>query len=1480
MSSPPGTPKQKKGIRQLLKESFRSRSRSPSQSLLRLDPAAPSTTTRSDEALEQIANPGGRPLVGGAMAIPHQTSLLPVDLSERFGDTSRIPIIIEPADAAPLAVQPAADEGIALQSDPTAAETKLNTATNDPLASSNTAPGATAIIEDMLVDTGTDLAPPTSKDTPRSPETSEPQPAPPVNTSLDRGQKSWNAAWSGLRGSLRFLKDSSSAFPQLHSAVESLLSCLNGLEVAVQNRQDFEDLATELTTLSESLKQHTSGSGSIFISGSTASVAMAIERQAIAIKDRLSSRSGEGIREAHMDEEDLIKHYRKIQSHFRQLQMNASMSTWSIANEHLVNTRLEGLNPAKQATYDSSLSTQISRRGCTEGTRIGVLDGLDGWLYDPTSSSIYWMNGMAGTGKTTVASTFCERVEGRKLLAASFFCTRSSAECRDVTRIVPTIAYQLARYSAPFQSALCKILGQNPDIGSKNILKQFEQLLKEPLQQVKEAILDNLVVVIDALDECDDRNGVELVLDMLFRHAARVPLKFLVTSRPEPDIYSKMTTHAQSREVIHLHDIEEFLVRADIELYLKEELGFMSPPASQAEIEQLVRRAGTLFIYAATLVRYIRTGKRLADPHKRLRSVLDISPESTKKHTQIDALYRAVLKSALNEDELEADEIEDIRNVLRTVLLAQEPIDTQTIAELAGIDDSRRVVHALQPLRSVLHQSEKTGLVSTLHASFPDFMFSNERSGSYFYDVIEHSQLLARRCFSLMKQQLRFNICDLASSFVPDKEVENIQQRIQSNISPTLSYACCYWTSHLIAAPHSGMLLTLLDEFLRHRLLFWMEVLSLRRELPMGIDGLLRTQQWLTHVGCLPSELIRYINDAYSFVTTFAMNPTSQSTPHIYISTFPLYSRSNLVQLNYRKRLRGLLELNGSLIEIRDAAPLAVWNGIQSGKVHSLALSPDGTRILIGCSDFTVLILSAFDGSAQVGPLQGHTGYVSSVAFSPDGARIVSASYSSVRVWNSTSGTLIAGPFKNHIGYINSVSFSPDGTRVVSGGHDCAVRIWNVDDGTTLCDPLIVHVEPICCVQFSPDGALIASPSTIHAIQLWDSRSGIPVSAPLKGHTARVECLAFTPDGTKLVSGSRDATVRVWNIPSGTPVTSPFEGHTFLVDSIAISPDGTRVASAGNGNMRVWDIDTGMLVAGPFFGYDISPNSLAYSPDGTRIFSGSPAGTICVRNARDGIHPSSSFPSQDVLTGIKSVVFCPNNVNFMSSDGYGTLRIWNVADGSLTTSPNKAKIIPSPFSTLSPNGSLVASTNSGKLEIVDTVNGTLVAGPFEIERDSLSTLQFSRNNRVVIIGCLDGTINVCDLQSGNTTVGSFVAHHKRVSSISESPDCSLLVSHSDYELAIRVWNIVDPALDLQVFNNSIDPASGHSYPSVYDGWRVREDGWVVDNSQHLLFWLPPDLASAWCSPYATLVITKLGTLQVPEQKLLIGDQRAQCYVPD
>ncbi|QRW26131.1 Vegetative incompatibility protein HET-E-1 [Rhizoctonia solani] len=1212
----------------------------------------------------------------------------------------------------------------------------------------------------------------------------------------------------------------------------------NALWMVTQNRPDFESFAAELNSLIRSLRQQIEESPSMPITSSMARLAMDIEQRATDIKKRHGHKFGSDIKAESIDKEELIRDCRKFRSHFQQLQTNMTMGIWGIANEHSLKTTLKDINPSSQASYDSSLSAEISRRGCTEGTRIGVLEGLDHWLSDSTSSSIYWMNGMAGTGKTTIASTFCERVDRRKLLVGSFFCTRSLAECKSVARIIPTIAYQLAHFSTPFQSALYKILGDNPGAASKNVKTQFEKLLHEPLQQTRDSMPDNLVVVIDALDECEDRNGVELILDTLFCYAGQVPLKFLVTSRPEQDIYDKMSANAHCRDILHLHEIEKSLVRTDIELYLAEELARLSP--SRSEIEQLAQRSGTLFIYAATLVRYI-SGKRSRDARRRLLSVLDITSEPLKKQThQIDALYTAVLNSALSEDGLE-DKLEDIRLVLWTVLLAQEPIGLETIANLAGIGSRRRVAQALPSLRSVLHQSERTELVSTLHASFPEFMLDSERSKKHFCNSLEHSQYLAWRCFAIMKEQLRFNICGLASSLVPDAKIEDLQQRIESNIPVTLA------------------------------------------ELSLGVDGLLKVQKWLVHyVTESSSELILFVDDARSFVTAFAVNPPSRSTPHIYVSSLPFCPRSNSVYKHYWERTRGLLELKGSLMERREASPLSIWT--YSSEIQSLAISPDGTRVAIGCLDRTVSILSAYDGTIFVGPLEGHANVITSVAFSPDGGLVASASLGTFRVWNAYNGTLIAGPFVGHMRHVNSVSFSPDGRRVVTGGHDCTIRVWDIYKKSIALGPLTGEDSRegyMLCVTFSPDGTLFASASADGIIQLWNSDNGRLAAPPFKGHTGRVECLVFTPDGTRLVSSSNDNTIRVWNIAEESIVNISFEFCETGVNTLAISPDGTRIVVGSNDRaIRVWNVDSGKLVAGPFFGHSDIIKSVAYSLDGTQVFSGSSDKTIHVWNVRDGRLPPPLLPPQSAVVAIRSMTFCPDNTHVLSSDVRGVIRIWNVFDGSFVTSPSEGHFFPTPLSLLSSDGAHIASTcKGGKIQVTNTSDGSLAAGPFGVERASLSAFWFSHSNQAIIMGCGDGTIKVYDMRSGRSEIGSFKGHSRGVSSLTESFDCSRLVSYSDYENIFRVWNIGTPALSLEpLTDTAINTTSPDSYALVYDGWNINKDGWMVNRNQDLLFWLPPDVASAWCSPYAELVVTQSGILQVPKQKPIVGYQWERCYI--
>ncbi|CAE6526684.1 unnamed protein product [Rhizoctonia solani] len=1280
-----------------------------------------------------------------------------------------------------------------------------------------------------------------------------------------------NTVWIALRSSLRRLKDKPGIFSGLSVAAGILLECFDGIEIAARSQEDYESLAKQLEMLSESLVDFNMASIPPPTTKCMSNITSEIEHQADEIKKKRSQGGGR-FYFAKADEESVLKCYR---------QSNLNISMWSITNEHLVYSRLEALQPVKDATYDSKLSATVGRRKCTKGTRKYVLENMNKWLYDQDAPRVYWMNGMAGTGKTTIACTYSEQLEHHQLLAASFFCTRSSADCRNPTRIIPTIAYQLAHYSIPFQLALYEILGKEPDAGSKTMEKQFERLLRDPLLKVKEAMPSNLVVVIDALDECEDPNSVEALLGVLFRHASDMSLKFLITSRPEPEIYKRMTTHTQSRAVFHLHDIEASLVQADIALYLQEELAFMSLTPTQ--ISQLVHQSGSLFIYAATLVRYIQSGERRSDPARRLQSVLTMTPEATRRHAQIDALYTTVLGTALNEEEMEKDEMEDIRVVLRTVLLAQEPINVETVAILAGIDDPRRVMSALQPLRSVLHQSEQTGLVSTLHASFPDFMFNTERSGMYFYDILEHSQVLAERCFRIMREQLRFNICALESSFVCDDEVEGLDERIKSNISPTLAYACRYWGSHMGLASKSENLLMMVREFISDRLLFWMETLSLRREVSMGLDTMLKTQRWLNQAALASSELAVMVEDACNFVTSFAGSPVSRSTPHIYISCLPFCPRSSVVHKHYWNRTHGLMELDGSLMGHKESAALAVWN-IDS-EVTSLAYSPDSTRVAVSCYNHTLRILDAHDGTSLVDPLQDHTDAVGLVAFSPDSKLVASGSSDhTIRVLNAYSSTLAVDPFKGHTSFVLSVSFSPDGKCIVSGSADKTIRIWNVEDGTLMRGPLEGHDAEVYCVAFSPDGNLIASGSSDNTVRLWNSHNGTPTAPPLQGHTGAVLSVAFTPDSNRLVSGSDDRTIRIWTTSEGSLATKPFEGHPDYVRSVAVSPDGRRVASgSGDCTVRVWDIDDGTLVAGPFTGHSWNIWSVAFSPDGNRVISGSWDRTIRVWNVRDGL---SSFPPpfQSHISGLRSVFVSGSGARILSGseDSSSCSWAWDIASDEVIPSSLNQKL--AFFTTnMMPSGFYFPMVDEDySISVINTNDGSLLAQSMRGHTDAISSFGFSADDTHLVTGSRDRTIHVWNLHKSGLAAAPFRGHGAEVTYVAISSDHSRVVSWSKEDQTIRVWNTRNVMIPLSLLPSAPIEASSGDSPSDREDWVLRDSGWVTNSSSALLFWVPPDIVSrhACPSPHAEFIITKDGVLHIVQKELAIGDRWSECYIGD
>ena len=179
---------------------------------------------------------------------------------------------------------------------------------------------------------------------------------------------------------------------------------------------------------------------------------------------------------------------------------------------------MEKLEPVRNAGYQAGHHDK-----CLPGTRESVLRDLILWAKNPQDRNVFWLNGLAGTGKSTIAQSFSEIVSKEGLLGASFFCSRDYLDRKELKNIFPTLAYQLACHYPHFQSQIISIIRDNPTLAHTSLISQLEHLLVKPLSRTN----ISCVIVIDALDECIDNEPSSAILSVLGQFIGQLSLKFL-----------------------------------------------------------------------------------------------------------------------------------------------------------------------------------------------------------------------------------------------------------------------------------------------------------------------------------------------------------------------------------------------------------------------------------------------------------------------------------------------------------------------------------------------------------------------------------------------------------------------------------------------------------------------------------------------------------------------------------------------------------------------------------------------------------------------------------------------------------------------------------------------------------------------------------------------------------------------------------------
>ncbi|KAF7967813.1 hypothetical protein HWV62_32971 [Athelia sp. TMB] len=1078
----------------------------------------------------------------------------------------------------------------------------------------------------------------------------------------------------------------------------------------------------------------------------------------------------------------------------------------------------ENLKKLRPAVMDAT-----DRPICLAGTKQDLIKDILDQLMNPSdqSKNILWLHGPAGLGKSTVATTVAEYFRELQRRGAFLFFDRNSKEESDPKRVISTLAYQVAEHNVDIRAAVSAAIEADRQVVSAPFASQFSSLLFEPLSKASALIEGPIVVVLDALDECGDASSRRILLDILTSlKFAKLPrqIRFLITSRPEPDIEDALDS------CDHVHGVDLFMASpADLRLYIKSELqhiyskrhikaGLETGWPGEMVIDRLVAFAAGLFIWAATAMKYLYIG----NPAQRLENLAHDHGAFT-----LHDLYRTALLSVWDSEMAVA-----CKQVLGLVIVSQAPLTDETISQMLGFTDSGTTCRlTLQRLGCVIQGSEGQP-VRMLHKSFPDYLTNHSACGSepWFIDVQEHQLALTVACLRVMNTQSRFNMCNLESSHIPNANIKDLAERVKTVIPPSLSYSCRFWGHHLRQAPSGEpSVLPSIFQFIESKFLHWLEVLSLLGEVQVASQILLAVKKFVPNDDIGLQALAQ---DALRFVRVFAP-AIAYSTPHIYASCVPLAPPLSVIKRQYIPSLKHTLVISGDedygwpalqqvykghINAVRSAAfspdgrrivsgsddySIHIWDAetghlavgpIQghTDSVYSVAFSPDGHTVASGSGDGTVCIWDAETGVLAVGPFEGHTGTVYSVAFSPDGLRLASGSADrTVRIWDTGTGALAAGPFEEHTDWVRSVAFSPDVCRVVSGSDDKTACIWDVETGRHVV--VNGHTHYVQSVAFSPDGLHVLSGSSDKSVCTWDAETGTLTAGPFKGHTGSVNSVAYSPDGLRVASGSDDQTIRIWNLQSGT-ITQTYQGHTGAIYSVAFSSDGQRITSASDDCIvRIWDAQAGPLVANtsePSKGHTGDINSAVFSPDGQRIASGSHDHTMCIWDAKTG--KLTGGPYEGHTEVVCSVEFSPDGRRVATGSADHTIRLWDVEMGSHISFTGHTNIVLSVA--FSPDGRKVVSSSADKTICMwDSETGVLTAGPVEGHEDSVRSVFFSPDGRQVASGSDDTTVRVWALDTSVLKARKFEGHSGGVNSVAFSPDGWKIASSSD-DNTLRIWD--------------------------------------------------------------------------------------------
>lgn len=355
---------------------------------------------------------------------------------------------------------------------------------------------------------------------------------------------------------------------------------------------------------------------------------------------------------------------------------------------------------------------------------------------------------------------------------------------------------------------------------------QVERLFITPLLNKVEEPLP-LVLLVDALDECSNQSKVVAGLISI---AKTIPwVKIFVTSRNESAIRTSFAiAPAEIYHSINLNEVDD--IEVDIRTYTVSKLRDLDLGTDQAEM--LVKGAGGLFIWSATVFKYLEESHNRAEDLTDLAKGKELSAEPLE---QLYALYDKVLETVPYKQKTATKALRRIL-VIVYVTSTTTPLPASAIASFLRKDPqfsretTESVTALIRALHAVLYEDKNGGGVRVFHPSFLDYV--GKKEGQEGWDMLTHiHRLMFEASVAIMDDKLKFNICGLKDAFLLNKDVPGLDRLVAKLIHLGLLYSCEHWFTHLhnsdLTASNSGSRTNVSRLVCDMKVLFWLEVLSL-----------------------------------------------------------------------------------------------------------------------------------------------------------------------------------------------------------------------------------------------------------------------------------------------------------------------------------------------------------------------------------------------------------------------------------------------------------------------------------------------------------------------------------------------------------------------------------------------------------------------------------------------------------------------------